>query len=96
MTVTSRYIMLNFYVFLIMFARAQAEDACSRANSISAPVGPVHGLPQLSRASICGASILGCRAPSRERAEAIYVHMHRVRCICHNIDIVHNSASASP
>ena len=95
MTVTSRYITLNFYVFLIMFA-PEPGTLCSRANSISAPVGPVHGFPQLSRASICGASIFGCRAPSRERAEAIYVHMHRVRCICHNIDIVHNSASASP
>ena len=40
--------------------------------------------------------MFGCRAPSRKRAEAIYIHVHRVRCICHNIDLVRNSASASP
>ena len=93
MTVISRYIALNFYVSYVC---SHTPEPGTRAYSISAPVGPVHGLPQLRRASICGASTLDCRVPSRERAEAIYVHMDRVRCICHNIDIVHNSASASP
>ena len=81
MTVTSRYITLNFYVPFLMFA--PEPGTLAREQTPSRP-RPFTAEP----CTICSASILGCRAPSRERAEAIYVHMHRVRCICHDIDIV--------